>query len=63
METFAQYTDGEWADGEETFIRSNPATGEALGEFLRCTEADADRAIGAAAAERVAVVEVAEDII
>jgi len=62
METFAQYTDGEWADGEETFIRSNPATGEALGEFLRGTEADADHAIGAAA-ERVAVVEVAEDII
>ena len=48
METFAHYIDGEWVDGDETFISSNPATGEALGEFPRGTDEDVDRAIAAA---------------
>jgi aldehyde dehydrogenase (NAD+) len=49
-EVYRHYIDGEWTDGEgeETFTSENPATGEPLGTFRKGTEADVERAVGAA---------------
>ncbi|MFP4589963.1 MAG: aldehyde dehydrogenase family protein [Halobacteriales archaeon] len=43
---------GEWdeGDGSETFESINPATGEVLGEFVRGTPSDVERAVDAAEA-------------
>ena len=50
QETYGQYIAGEWVDGNgtETFESLNPATGETLAAFRRGTEADVNRAVGAA---------------
>ncbi|MFB6082039.1 MAG: aldehyde dehydrogenase family protein [Halanaeroarchaeum sp.] len=47
---YEHYIDGEWVAGhaDETFESVSPATGEALGTFLRGTEADVERAVEAA---------------
>jgi alpha-ketoglutaric semialdehyde dehydrogenase len=44
------YIGGEWveATGDETFDTTNPANGETLGTFPRSSDADVDRAVGAA---------------
>ena len=47
---YRHYIDGEWTTGEgtETFVSTNPATGEALGTFRRGIPADVERAVAAA---------------
>jgi aldehyde dehydrogenase (NAD+) len=49
-EVYQHYIGGEWTDGagEDTFESRNPATGEALGTFVRGTETDVDRALAEA---------------
>jgi aldehyde dehydrogenase (NAD+) len=48
MASHAHYIDGEWVEGEETFVSENPATGESLGAFPRGTEDDVAAAVDAA---------------
>ncbi|AHG03595.1 hypothetical protein HALDL1_08285 [Halobacterium sp. DL1] len=48
--TYQHYIDGEWVDGhgDETFVSTNPANGETLGEFRRGTPADVEEAAATA---------------
>jgi betaine-aldehyde dehydrogenase len=43
------WIDGEWADASEQFPSINPATGEVIGTYTEAGEAEAERAIAAAA--------------
>jgi betaine-aldehyde dehydrogenase len=43
------WIDGEWIDGSQQFQSINPATGEVIGTYTEAGEAEAERAIAAAA--------------